>query len=36
MGYGGYFVITVCSMLPAMVLFICLWRRFDPVAVPSS
>lgn len=35
-GYGGYLVITVFSVLPAMVLFLCLWRRFDRVAVPSS
>jgi MFS transporter, PAT family, beta-lactamase induction signal transducer AmpG len=28
-GYGGYFVITVFSMLPAMLLFACLWRRFQ-------
>lgn len=35
-GYGGYFVTTVCSMLPAMLLFVCLWRRFDPVAAPSA
>lgn len=27
-GYGGYFVITVFSMLPAMLLFACLWQRF--------
>ncbi|XRD91004.1 MFS transporter [Dyella nitratireducens] len=31
-GYGGYFVITVCSVLPAMLLFAGLWRRFDPIA----
>jgi PAT family beta-lactamase induction signal transducer AmpG len=35
-GYGGYFVITVCSVLPAMLLFIGLWRRFDPLAAPSA
>jgi len=29
MGYGGYFVITVFSVLPAMLLFACLWRRFS-------
>ena len=29
LGYGGYFVITVFSMLPAMLLFACLWRRFS-------
>jgi MFS transporter, PAT family, beta-lactamase induction signal transducer AmpG len=29
MGYGGYFVITVFSILPAMLLFACLWRRFS-------
>ena len=29
LGYGGYFVITVFSMLPAMLLFVCLWRRFS-------
>jgi MFS transporter, PAT family, beta-lactamase induction signal transducer AmpG len=28
-GYGGYFVITVFSMAPAMLLFACLWRRFS-------
>ncbi len=28
LGYGGYFVITVLSILPAMLLFACLWRRF--------
>jgi PAT family beta-lactamase induction signal transducer AmpG len=28
LGYGAYFVITVFSMLPAMLLFACLWRRF--------
>ena len=27
-GYGGYFVITVLAVLPAMLLFACLWRRF--------
>ena len=27
-GYGGYFAITVTSILPAMFLFACLWRRF--------
>ncbi|MFK2856681.1 MFS transporter [Dyella humi] len=36
LGYGGYFVITVFSVLPAMLLFACLWRRFDPVAAPSG
>ncbi|RUL70569.1 MFS transporter [Dyella choica] len=35
-GYGGYFVITVFSVLPAMLLFACLWRHFDPVAAPST
>ena len=35
-GYGGYFVITVFSVLPAMLLFACLWRRFDPEATPSG
>ncbi|RDS79747.1 MFS transporter [Dyella monticola] len=35
-GYGGYFVITVGSALPAMLLFAWLWRRFDPVAAPSA
>ncbi|MBM7124190.1 MFS transporter [Dyella flava] len=29
MGYGGYFIITVFSVLPAMLLFACLWRRFS-------
>jgi PAT family beta-lactamase induction signal transducer AmpG len=28
MGYGGYFAITVISMLPAMLLFVALWPRF--------
>ncbi|GLQ45079.1 MFS transporter [Dyella lipolytica] len=28
LGYGGYFAITVISILPAMFLFACLWRRF--------
>ncbi len=27
-GYGGYFVITVLAVLPAMLLFACLWPRF--------
>jgi len=31
-GYGGYFVITVFSVLPSMLLFAALWRHFDPVA----
>jgi PAT family beta-lactamase induction signal transducer AmpG len=35
-GYGGYFVITVFSVLPAMLLFACLWRRLDPLAAPSA
>ena len=35
-GYGGYFVITVFSVLPAMLLFACLWHRFDRVAAPSA
>ncbi|MBD8871305.1 MFS transporter [Rhodanobacter sp. DHB23] len=35
-GYGGYFAITVVSVLPAMLLFACLWRRFDPLAAPSA
>ena len=35
-GYGGYFVITVLSVLPAMLLFAVLWRRFDPLAAPSA
>ncbi|GFZ90312.1 AmpG family muropeptide MFS transporter [Dyella caseinilytica] len=29
MGYGGYFIITVFSVIPAMLLFACLWRRFS-------
>jgi PAT family beta-lactamase induction signal transducer AmpG len=29
LGYGGYFAITVFSMLPAMLLFAGLWRRFS-------
>lgn len=28
LGYGGYFVITVLSILPAVLLFACLWPRF--------
>jgi PAT family beta-lactamase induction signal transducer AmpG len=36
LGYGGYFVITVCSVLPAMLLFVGLWRRFDPLARPEN
>ncbi|WP_114240991.1 MFS transporter [Dyella sp. C9] len=28
MGYGGYFAITVVSMIPAMLLFAALWPRF--------
>jgi len=35
-GYSGYFVITVFSVLPAMLLFACLWRRFDPLAAPAA
>ncbi|HKT28163.1 AmpG family muropeptide MFS transporter [Dyella sp.] len=31
-GYGGYFIITVCSVLPAMLLFAGLRRWFDPIA----
>ncbi|TAM60284.1 MAG: MFS transporter [Rhodanobacter sp.] len=27
-GYGGYFVITVLAVLPAMLLYACLWSRF--------
>ncbi|WP_440590530.1 AmpG family muropeptide MFS transporter [Rhodanobacter glycinis] len=27
-GYGGYFIITVLAVLPAMLLFACLWPRF--------
>jgi PAT family beta-lactamase induction signal transducer AmpG len=27
-GYGGYFIITVLGVLPAMLLFACLWPRF--------
>jgi PAT family beta-lactamase induction signal transducer AmpG len=27
-GYGGYFIITVLAVLPAMMLFACLWARF--------
>jgi MFS transporter, PAT family, beta-lactamase induction signal transducer AmpG len=29
LGYSGYFIITVFSVLPAMLLFACLWRRFS-------
>jgi MFS transporter, PAT family, beta-lactamase induction signal transducer AmpG len=28
LGYGSYFIITVLSIVPAMLLFACLWRRF--------
>jgi PAT family beta-lactamase induction signal transducer AmpG len=28
LGYGSYFLITVLSILPAMVLFGVLWPRF--------
>lgn len=28
LGYGGYFAITVLSMLPAMLLFACLWSYY--------
>jgi MFS transporter, PAT family, beta-lactamase induction signal transducer AmpG len=28
-GYGGYFAVTVIAILPAMLLFACLWRRFS-------
>jgi len=27
-GYGGYFVLTVLAVIPAMLLFACLWPRF--------
>jgi PAT family beta-lactamase induction signal transducer AmpG len=27
-GYGGYFVLTVLAVIPAMLLFAGLWRRF--------
>ncbi|MDE2307372.1 MAG: MFS transporter [Xanthomonadaceae bacterium] len=30
-GYGGYFVITVLAVLPAMLLFACLWPHFRGV-----
>ncbi len=32
-GYGGYFVLTVFSIIPAMALFVCLWPRFRHVGV---
>ena len=32
-GYGGYFVLTVFSIIPAMALFVCLWPRFRNVDV---
>lgn len=35
-GYGGYFAITVFSILPAMLLFACLWRRFSNEELTSS
>ena len=34
-GYGGYFVLTVFSIIPAMALFACLWPRFRHVAVTA-
>jgi len=27
-GYDGYFVLTVLAVIPAMLLFACLWPRF--------
>jgi PAT family beta-lactamase induction signal transducer AmpG len=27
-GYGGYFVLTVLALIPAMLLYVLLWRRF--------
>jgi MFS transporter, PAT family, beta-lactamase induction signal transducer AmpG len=30
-GYGGYFVLTVLALLPAMALYAVLWRRFRAV-----
>jgi PAT family beta-lactamase induction signal transducer AmpG len=27
-GYGGYFVLTVLALIPAMLLYALLWRRF--------
>ncbi len=36
LGYGGYFVITVFSVLPAMLLFVALWRRFSNESPTSS
>jgi len=28
LGYGGYFSITVVSVLPAMLVYVCLWSYY--------
>jgi PAT family beta-lactamase induction signal transducer AmpG len=30
-GYGGYFVLTVLALIPAMLLYAALWRRFRAI-----
>lgn len=30
-GYGGYFVLTVLALIPAMLLYVALWRRFRAI-----
>ncbi|MGN6329701.1 MAG: AmpG family muropeptide MFS transporter, partial [Rhodanobacter sp.] len=30
-GYGGYFVLTVLALVPAMALYAALWRRFRAI-----
>jgi MFS transporter, PAT family, beta-lactamase induction signal transducer AmpG len=35
-GYGGYLVITVFSVVPAMLLFVALWKRFSKEGLAPS
>jgi MFS transporter, PAT family, beta-lactamase induction signal transducer AmpG len=35
-GYGGYLVITVFSVVPAMLLFVALWKRFSKEGLATS
>jgi MFS transporter, PAT family, beta-lactamase induction signal transducer AmpG len=35
-GYGGYLVITVFSVVPAMLLFVALWKRFSKEDLATS
>jgi PAT family beta-lactamase induction signal transducer AmpG len=35
-GYGGYFVITVLAVLPAMMIFAYLWPRFRGIERVSA